>query len=186
MTDHLCTTDDVSAQLLRPLTTDETPFVWQLIQSATALLRNAAPSVDTRLARFAADPTDRTALDPVTVATVVAGVVKRYMRNPEGIAAQGVGPFSVTYALRTEKEARGVLQITATDLAVLFPNRKRLRAGTIRTRAGLAPRPVGHYGPIPDVAQVVNAVTDWSAQPPVDGSEFVEFLPSLGPDGTSA
>ena len=35
-----------------------------------------------RMARYAADPRDRAGVSPMTVATVVAGVVKRYLRNP--------------------------------------------------------------------------------------------------------
>jgi hypothetical protein len=174
----LCGTGDVSTLLLRPLTSDETPFVEDLITKASALLRNAAPSIDDRMGRPA---NDRTSVSPITVATVIAGVVKRYMRNPEGLAAQAAGPFSVSYALRTEKGPRGVLVITADDLATLFPNRKRPRAGTIRTRAALAPRPVGRYGPLPGPEQILEAVVDWSASPPVDGGEIVEW--AYDPDG---
>lgn len=182
MSEPLCDTSDVSTQLLRPLTDEaEVIAVEQLIAAASALLRTAAPSIDTRVARYRLNPQDLTAISPETVAVVVAGVVKRYMRNPEGIASESAGPFSVTYALRSEKDARGVLQITESDLRVLFPNRKRMRAGTIRTRAALAPRPVGRYGPVSGVEQAISTVVDWSAQLPVD-AENVAIAPLLGPD----
>lgn len=173
----LCQPSDVSTALLRPLTATEITYVPSLIVNASALLRNAAPSIDDRMARFTPNGTDPTSIDPVVVATVVAGVVKRYMTNPQGIASQSAGPFSVAYALRTEKGARGVLQVTDEDLRTLFPNRKRMRAGTIRTRPGLAPRPVGRYGPIPDPISAVSAVIEWSSDVPLVGAEIVEFLP---------
>lgn len=160
----LTSPDDVETALLRPLTDTERAYIEPLIIAASSLLRNAAPAVDDRIARWKADSTDPTALDPLTVSTVLAGVVKRYLINPTGIATESetVGPFSksTAYALRSEKESRGVLQITALDVATLFPTRKRLRAGTIRLRPALAPRPVGRYGPFnvgPDA--IVAAVT---------------------------
>lgn len=184
MSDPLCQYSDVEAALLRPLAVQEEIYVDVLIDQASALLRNAAPSIDARIARYKTNPQDLTAVSPMAVATVVAGAVKRYIRNPEGIASQSTGPYSVTYALRSEKSARGVLQITVEDLQTLFPNRKRLRAGTIRTRPGLAPRPVGRYGPLPGPEQVISAVVDWAAVPPVEGAEVVEW--ALGPDGSAS
>lgn len=184
--DALCSTSDVATLLLRSLTTDETPFVEGLITQASDLLRNAAPAIDVRIGRWRADKTDPGGVSPTTVATVVAGVVKRYLRNPEGLASQSAGPFSVSYALRSEKGARGVLEITADDLSTLFPNRKRPRAGTIRTRAALAPRPVGRYGPLAGPEQVLETIVDWSAHPPIDGAEIVEVAGSLGADGSAS
>jgi hypothetical protein len=161
VTEPFATQDDVETALVRPLTTTEANYIDGLIGQASALLRNEAPSIDDRIARYGVDPTDKSALSPATVAAVVAGVVKRYMVNPTGIAStsQTDGPFSLStsYALRSEKETRGALQITRDDLLVLFPNRKRLRAGMIRTRPALAPRPVGRYGPIPRPSEAIGA-----------------------------
>lgn len=154
---------DVEAALLRPLTDNEQNYVPTLIIQASSLLRTAEPSVDTRITAFPSGAPS--ALDPTTVAAVIAGAVKRYMVNPTGIASTsntvGPGASSVTYALRSEKESRGVLQITPDDISTLFPNRKRLRAGTIRTRAALAPRPVGRYGPLPSRGEAVQAIVEW-------------------------
>lgn len=162
MTSPFATSDDVEAALLRPLTDRERNYVPTLLDQASALLRTAAPSIDNRIAKYHANQADKSGANPVTVASVVAGIVKRYMVNPTGIASQAdaAGPqsHSVSYALRSEKETRGALQVTSDDLSTLFPNLKRLRAGTIRTRAALAPRPVGRYGPPLPRGQQIDAV----------------------------
>lgn len=167
----LASPDDVEAALLRPLTDTEVDYVPTLIGQASALLRTAAPSIDDRIARYEADPTDLSGVSSATVATVVAGVVKKYLINPQGIASTSTttGPYneSVSYALRSEKEERGVLQITAGDLRTLFPNRKRLRAGSIRMRPGLAPRPVGHYGPYPTLGVAIESIIDYAPELPL-------------------
>lgn len=159
----LTSPDDVETAILRPFTSTEQQYLAPLIGQASALLRQAAPSIDARIARYTANPLDPSAVSPATVAAVLAQVVKRYLINPAGIASEthGTGPFTdaVAYALRSQKEPLGVLRITDLDLAVLFPSRKRLRAGSIRLRAGLAPRPVGRYGPLPlDIGRAVEAV----------------------------
>lgn len=186
MRDPFADTTDVEAVLLRPLTTQEEPYVISLIEQASALLRQAAPSIDTRIAAHEADSTDPTGVSRIVVSSVVAGAVKRYMVNPTGIASttQTAGPFSqaTSYALRSEKESRGVLQITDADLATLFPNRKRMRAGMMRTRPALAPRPVGRYGPLPTVGEAISAEIMFGEHHPTD-SEFIEaeFIVNDGP-----
>jgi len=178
MPDALTTPDAVQAQLLRPFTDLETASVDTLIGQASSFLRTASPSVDTRIAAFLADPTDPSGLDPVTVSGMLAGVIKRYLVNPKGIVSGSdtTGPYahSESYALRSDKDRRGALEITPEDLAVLFPNRKRLRAGTIRLRAAMAPRPVGRYGPIPSVDQAVDAVITYSRNLPLDAEQIIQ------------
>lgn len=173
---------DVEAALLRPLTTNEATYMGALIAQAEALLRTAAPSVDARISRYEANPADPSALDPETVKAVLAGVIKRYLANPLGLTSttDATGPFShsESYALRGDKDTRGALQITTEDLATLFPQRKRLRAGTIRTRPTLAPRPVGRYGPIPSVSEAIDAVVTYRDEV-TDG---VPLLPVFEPD----
>lgn len=189
MTTPLCTSDDVSTLLLRPLTANEQTYIGGLIAKASSLLRNAVPSIDVRMGRYVSNPGDPGGVDPVTVATVLAGVIKRYMRNPDGVASatEGAGPFSTTtsYALRGDKAPRGVLEISAEDISALFPNRKRPRAGTIRTRPALAPRPVGRYGPLPGPDQVISAVVEWNEYPVAASAEVVE-LGAYGPDGSTS
>lgn len=164
----LTTPADVEAALLRPLTTLEQSYIDTLIGQVSSLLRTAAPSVDARIAEWSTDPTVAAGLDPTTVAAVLAGVVKRYLVNPSGVVSKSdtTGPFGHTeaYALRSDKDRRGALEITPEDIAVLFPTRKRLRAGTIRIRPALAPRPVGRYGPIPTIGQAVDAVITYDGQ----------------------
>jgi hypothetical protein len=177
--DTLTTSDDVETALLRPLTAGEGLYIDDLMVQATELLRLARPSIDARIARYTADPTDPGGVSAKAVAAVLAGVIKKYLINPTGIATttRSVGPYSqsIAYALRSEKERRGALEITDDDIAVLFPSRKRPRAGTIRTRPALAPRPVGRYGPIPTPGQAVDAEITYSRNPVLD-SERVLFL----------
>lgn len=172
---------DVETALLRPLTTLEATYIAGLIAQTEALLRQRVPSIDARIAEYVANPADTASVSAETVATVLAGVIKRYLINPEGAVSisQAAGPFSTakSYALRTDKTRRGALEITDEDVDVLFPNRKRLRAGTIKTRAALAPRPVGRYGPLPTPQEAVEAVTTYSATPVYD----VPYLPTLLP-----
>lgn len=145
----------------RPLQDSEIDRVNRLLTRAAALLRQAAPSVDDRIAAWKNDSTDPRGLDPTVVSTVVSTIVKRFISNVEGVATQSVGGYSVSYALRTEKTIRGELLVTKEDLEALFPNRKRPKAGTIRTRPALAPRPIGRYGPLPSVQEFGAAVVDW-------------------------
>lgn len=174
----LVASSDVETVLLRPLTAEEAPYVDQLCSSASSLLRNQAPSVDNRIARFERDPTDPGGLDPGTVSLVLAGVIKRYIANPNGVVSESVGPFSVSYALRGDKAPRGVIDINDEDMRILFPNRKRLRAGMIRTRPALAPRPVGRYGPMPNVDQFGEAIVTWrGAEMPIDANDPELALP---------
>lgn len=173
---------DVEAALLRPLTATEEVYITAIIDQASALMRTAVPAIDALIARNATDPTDLGSVSYATVSAVLAGVIKKYLSNPTGIASETEteGPFShsTSYALRSEKERRGALEITEDDLKVLFPNRKRLRAGTIRLKAALAPRPVGRYGQWPTPAQAVSAVIDWNGTLPTGEFPVIPELPA--------
>lgn len=131
----LADTSDVETALLRPLTDNEQTYVPGLIDQASQLLRAAMPSVDARLAA-----SDGTALDPLAVAAVVAGVVKRYMVNPTGAAStsEGMGPFSQTVSFTSYGKSAGgttgTLAITRDDLAALAPSGGFVMPGTILTR----------------------------------------------------
>lgn len=141
----LAVADDLE-DMWRPLTDDEKPRIARLLVKASALLRQAAPHVDARVAQFYEDPTVVGALDPVTVATVVATIVKRFISNVEGVASETVGPYHVAYALRQEKDIRGELQITENDLKALRPYQPKAAIGSIRVRPALAPWPFGRIG----------------------------------------
>lgn len=169
MTEPLAEPGDVATALLRPLTDTELVYVPGLLAQASDLLRTAAPSIDNRIAWYTQDPTNPAGVSRGTVATVIAGAVKRYMTNPRGLVSETetTGPYSTShsYALRGEKETRGALQITSDDLLVLFPNRKRLRVGSFRLQPAMAPRPVGRYGPLPSPTEAVEAAVIFNDHP---------------------
>lgn len=147
----LATTDDV-ADLWRPLTAGaETDRVARLILKASALLRQKVPWVDARMAAFGVDSTDPTGLDPELVANVVATMCKRFLVNPDGATntSETTGPFSHSkgYALRGDKDVRGELLVTESDIQALMPAKKsKSRIGTIKARPRLAPWPFGDMG----------------------------------------
>lgn len=141
---NLCTADDVG-DLWRPPTDDaERAKFERIIGKASALLRQKLPAVDTRIATFSTTPTDPSALDPDTVAAVVATVVKRFLSNPDGTThvSKTLGGASVSYgyALRGDTDLRGELVINETDLAKLeAPSSSLPRLATVKTKHGLAP-----------------------------------------------
>lgn len=138
--------------LWRPLTTDETARVTRLILKASAMLRQRAPWVDDRIGLFEADQKNPAGLDPVTVASVVATIVKRFLSNVQGVVSEGVGPYSVTYAIRGEKDIRGEMYVSDGDLDRLkVPTTAVSRVATLKMRPRLAPWPDGDMG-APDVA----------------------------------
>lgn len=142
----LASPDDV-ADLWRTLTPDEELRVGRLITKASAMLRQRLPWVDARIARFATDPTDPGGLDPETVSAVVATIVKRFLSNVQGVASEGIGPYSVTYAIRGEKDVRGEMYVTDGDLDKLkVPSKTATRIGTIKAHPRLAPWPFGDVG----------------------------------------
>jgi len=143
MSGPLATPDDV-ADMWRPLTSDEEPRIQRLIDKASALLRQKVPWLDTRVARFLADPADLGGLDPMVVADVTATIVKRFVVNPDGSTntSESVGPFTQSkgFALRGDKDVRGEMLVTETDLTKLSPAvHTRARLGVIKAKPGLAP-----------------------------------------------
>lgn len=141
---NLCTADDV-ADLWRPPADDtERAKIDRLIGKASALLRQALPAVDTRIAAFATDSTDISGLDPDAVAVVVATVVKRFLSNPDGTThvSKTLGGASVSYgyALRGDNDVRGELIITDKDLEKLqVPVESKPWLASVKTKHGLAP-----------------------------------------------
>jgi hypothetical protein len=141
---NLCTADDV-ADLWRPPVDDtERAKIDRLIGKASALLRQKLPSVDARIATFATTPTDVSALDPDTVAAVVATVVKRFLSNPDGTThvSKTLGGASVSYgyALRGDRDVRGELIVTDDDLTKLeAPTSSKPWIASVTTKHRLAP-----------------------------------------------
>lgn len=144
----LAETSDLE-DMWRPLDTSEVQRAENLLAKASALLRQVQPNVDARIAAFQEDPTDPIGVDPVLVATVVATIVKRFISNVEGATSQSIGPLSMSYALRGDKDVRGELQVTSGDLQKLQMYRPKSRIGSIRVRPSMA-APIGgslaYYG----------------------------------------
>lgn len=104
-----------------------------LIRAASAMIRHAYPYVDVQL--------HAGRLNPDLVALAVANMVLRVLRNPNGLKAETVGPFSRTYDTGT---AAGLLTITAGDASILTPAPVTATTGlggigTIRVTPGLMP-----------------------------------------------
>jgi len=139
----LTTPAAVTAALLRPLTPNETASIEDLILQASSRLRTKLPSVDDRIALWSTDPRPINALDPEVVKSVLAGVIKRYMANPEGAASKSrsAGPYSQTTSFASYGKAigsEGKLRITDDDLADLVSG-GYARPGSIKLQAALAP-----------------------------------------------
>ncbi len=129
------------------LTVAQEGLTLHLVRAGSALLRlraaQAGLNVDAELAAGT--------LDPETVALTVANMVLRVLRNPNGLRAETVGPFSRTYDTTA---AAGLLVVTDYDLEAVTPapatpadGLAGLGIGTIRVTPGMAP-PRG-YRPLP-------------------------------------
>lgn len=134
-------------EMWRDLSPTEETQADALCRYASAIIRAEVPSVDARVAAgtLSADlPT-----------LVCAQMVMRVMKNPSGVAAETVGPWSVTYG-SSGTQATGALVLTDADLALLtgtLPGGRRGTVRTIHTSSRFAPRaePVRAFGaePVP-------------------------------------
>jgi hypothetical protein len=117
---------------------------------ASTKLRTALPTVDTRIAAYDADHDAPNGLNPDAVSAMLAGVVARYMVNPQGATSTSTqrtdGPFStsqtVAFASYGKTLAGGSgqtgLRITPDDLDELVAA-PSVMPRQIRTKAALAP-----------------------------------------------
>lgn len=159
MPDPLAQASDV-ADIWRPLSADEVTRADNLIAKASAMLRAACPfDIDERIALMQTAPDDPKALDAVVVATVVAGIVRRAMVNPDGAVSttETTGPYSKssTFALRGSGESnRGELVVLPADIAQLRPKVGYTPPSTIRTR----PR---HHGPRDGFEHLRDGLRTW-------------------------
>lgn len=139
MTANLLATPADVADIWRPLTAEENQRAANLINKASALLKHAAPfDLAERIGYFTTDPTNKLALDPTLVASVVAGIVKRAMVNPDGVVSKSetTGPYtnSATYGDAAAGAVVTVgLVVTDDDLAQLRPPHGFAEPFTIRT-----------------------------------------------------
>ncbi len=94
----------------RDLTPEEEARADTLCRYASQIIRQAVPGIDARIAAGL--------LSPDVAAFVCTQMVLRVLRNPSGVAAETVGPWSVTYG-STGTQATGALYISADELALL-------------------------------------------------------------------
>ena len=120
---------DVQTAMLRTLDSDETTLADALLIRASWLVRQERPGLDTLVTAGA--------LDADVVTGVVAEMVARVLRNPDGWRQKATGPFSGTYDVNV---ASGYLTITDIDRAMLgltTADQRARRVGTIRMRPTL-------------------------------------------------
>lgn len=185
MSEPLAVFADVQ-DLLPTLSSADETRVNNLLIKASALLRQRLPWIDSRITRFEADPTDLGGVDPVTAATVVATMVKRYLVNPSGATNQSetIGPYahSQGFALRGDKDVRGELIVTDSDIANLTPAKKsKSRLATIKQKGRLAPWPYGDVGN-PSLAASTSSVDSWLltaglSDPAAELGPFIDYPP---------
>lgn len=128
----LAAVGDVAAQF-GTLTAAQEGVTSFLLRAASAMIRHAYPYIDAQIAAGR--------LDPDLVALATANMILRVLRNPNGLRAETVGPFSRTYDTTT---AAGLLVISATETGLLTPIVAAAATtvggvGTIRLRPGMAP-----------------------------------------------
>jgi hypothetical protein len=111
------------AGMWRDLSPAEATQVDVLCRYASAIIRAKVPTVDARVTSGV--------LNADIPALVCAQMVLRVLRNPSGIAAETVGPYSVTYG-STGTEASGRLTLTDEDVALLTGTPAGGRRGTSR------------------------------------------------------
>lgn len=124
------------AEQFGSMTPAEEGLAKALLRAASTLVRSRYPLVDEQIA-------DAT-LSADLVALAVTNMVLRVMRNPKGLRAETVGPFSRTYDTTV---AAGLLIITADEDVLLTPDAgsdASSRVGTLRIAGGLVP-PVHHH-----------------------------------------
>lgn len=141
MADSLADLEDLQQLLPTPIKDADADRLTGLLMRASALVRQKAPHTDQRIANGL--------LDPLVASTVVAGIVKRMILNPDGASSKTVstGPYStsVSYVDRYEGAdgslaIRGSLQVTKGDLDQLRPvPTAASRIGSIKLRPALAP-----------------------------------------------
>lgn len=114
--------------LWRDLTPEEEARADALCRFASEIIRQALPGIDARISAGT--------LSGDLPTFVCAQMVLRVLRNPSGVAAETVGPWSVTYG-SSGTQATGALFIAADELALLTgtsPSSRRGFAAVIHSR----------------------------------------------------
>lgn len=97
----------------RPLTDAEATVATALLGDAWLILTKADPTIESRL-----DASPAT-LDEGLVTIVLVEMVKRVLRNPDGITQESIQDYSYT---RDRNISSGLLTVTDDDLALLAAN----------------------------------------------------------------
>lgn len=116
----LATAGDVEARW-RSLTAEEYRVANILIGDASGIVRVRVPSVDARIADGS--------LDPDVVRGVVARMVLRVMRNPDGKVQESIDDYAYR---RADAVADGALYLSDEERSVISPARGTGGAFTIR------------------------------------------------------
>lgn len=111
------------ATVWRDLSNEEQARADALCRYASSIIRLKVPGIDARL--------DTGTLSGDVVAFVCTAMVLRVMRNPSGVAAETVGPWSVTYG-SSGTQATGALFISEDELALLTGTPAGARRGYAR------------------------------------------------------
>lgn len=96
------------AELYGPLTSAEDTTATRLLNFASALVRRQVPDLDARIAAGT--------IEPIVVSTVVAQMVIRVLRNPEGYKSENSADYG--YELDASRAA-GQVYIAPDELALL-------------------------------------------------------------------
>jgi hypothetical protein len=118
----------------RDMTAEEETRADTLCRYASEIIRAKVPTLDARIAagKVAAD----------LPALICAQMVLRVLRNPSGVAAETVGPWSVTYG-SSGTQATGALLLTDEDMALLTGTPVGARRGYVKavwSHSRFAPR----------------------------------------------
>jgi hypothetical protein len=130
----LVTQPDVEAALLRPLTAAEENYLPLLVEQATAQLVAAVPNVQDRINAWGGTHA-APALDPALVASLLARVIARFLRNPDGASSinQTIGPYASSRSYAGNSGLAGIT-VTEADLALLAGPTSYVPPRTIKTR----------------------------------------------------
>jgi hypothetical protein len=113
--------DDVAAELLRDLTAPEAALVALLLPRATLLIEQQFTDLPDRIAAGT--------LNVELVRGVVAGMVARRLRNPNGAQSWSLDDYTERYG---ENGSRAGLYLSAEDLDILAAPTAATNAFTIR------------------------------------------------------
>lgn len=131
---------DVAAQYGSMTPAEESLAGW-LLRTASNLVRSRRPNIDQQIADGY--------VSSEMAALAVTNMVLRVLRNPSGLRAETVGPFSRSYDTSV---AAGLLVLSPDDEALLNPSAAPDTGalGQFRPRAALALAPIERRGGWPD------------------------------------